>query len=124
MKPRSLPVLLALVLLLITSPSDPPSSYEPSNNSLHTTSPHPGSAMARLLIPVLAAMAMIANVLIIPPSITWTSSMSLLKRTAFTRPYSHPIPRTDKDNTYTVEQIDQFREAHVDVMYMCSAVIE
>jgi len=82
--------------------------------------------MVKLLSLILAATATIANALVIKPNITSRSSLSHLKRTAFTRPYSHPIPSTDdgNPNTYTVQEMDQFREGHVDAMYMCSVVIE
>jgi hypothetical protein len=82
--------------------------------------------MVKLLSLILAATAMIANALVITPNVTSTSSLSHLKRTAFTRPYSHPIPSTDdgNPNTYTVQRMDQFREGHVDAMYICSVVIE
>jgi hypothetical protein len=49
---------------------------------------------------------------------------SLHKRTDFSQPYQHPIPHTYMKNSYTVEQMDQFLEAHLDVLHMCSVVIE
>jgi len=48
---------------------------------------------------------------------------SLQKRTAFSQPYEHPIPMTEH-NTYTVEQMDQYLEAHIDALHMCSVIIE
>lgn len=52
------------------------------------------------------------------------SAPSLQKRTAFSQPYEHPMMIMDWDNTYTVEQMDQFLEAHIDALHLCSVVIE
>jgi len=76
-----------------------------------------------LLKLVLTTAAMVANALVINPNTTSTTTLPLLKRTAFTRPYSYPIPNTNNDNTYTVQQMDQFREGHVDALYTCSVVV-
>jgi hypothetical protein len=49
---------------------------------------------------------------------------SLQKRTAFSQPYQYPIPNTNnKFNTYTVEEMDKFRAAHIDALNICSVVI-
>jgi hypothetical protein len=54
-----------------------------------------------------------------------TQSASLLhKRTAFSQPYQHPIPKTNVDNTYTVEQMDQFLEGHIDALQLCRVAIK
>jgi hypothetical protein len=46
------------------------------------------------------------------------------KRTAFSQPYQYPIPNTNiKFNTYTVEEMDKFRAAHIDALNICSVVI-
>jgi hypothetical protein len=49
---------------------------------------------------------------------------SLNKRAAFSHSYKHPIPNTNVDNTYTVEQMDQFLEGHIDALNICSVVIK
>lgn len=49
---------------------------------------------------------------------------SLHKRTAFSQPYQHPIPKTNVDNTYTVEQMDQFLKGHVDALQLCRVAIK
>ena len=49
---------------------------------------------------------------------------SLHKRTAFSQPYQHPIPKTNVDNTYTVEQMDQFLEGHIDALQLCRVAIK
>jgi hypothetical protein len=48
----------------------------------------------------------------------------LQKRTAFSQPYRYPIPKTNVDNTYTVDQMDQFLEGHVDALQLCRVVIK
>ena len=52
------------------------------------------------------------------------SASSLHKRTAFSQPYQHPIPNTNVDNTYTVEQMDQFLEGHIDALQLCRVAIK
>jgi hypothetical protein len=52
------------------------------------------------------------------------SDLSLHKRTAFSQPYRYPVPKTDVDNTYPAEQMDQFLEGHVDALQLCRVVIK
>jgi hypothetical protein len=49
---------------------------------------------------------------------------SLQKRTTFSQPYDYPIPNTNVDNTYTVQQMDQFLQGHLDALLICLVVIE
>jgi hypothetical protein len=51
------------------------------------------------------------------------AALSLHKRTAFSQPYGHPVPRTDS-NTYTVGEMDQLLQGHIDALHICSVVIE
>jgi hypothetical protein len=52
------------------------------------------------------------------------SALSLQKRTAFSQPYEHPIPRTDFHSNYPVELMDLYLEAHRDALHICSVIIE
>jgi hypothetical protein len=52
------------------------------------------------------------------------SDLSLHKRTAFSQPYRYPVPKTDVDNNYPAEQMDQFLEGHVDALQLCRVVIK
>jgi len=52
------------------------------------------------------------------------SVLALQKRTAFSQPYEYPIPNTNVDNTYTVQQMDQFLQGHLDALLICLVVIE
>ena len=49
---------------------------------------------------------------------------SLDKRTAFSQAYQHPIPKTNVDNTYTVEQMDQFLGGHIDALQLCRVALK
>ena len=49
---------------------------------------------------------------------------SLHKRTAFSMTYDHPILNTNVDNTYTVQQMDQYLQSHIDAMAISLIVIE
>lgn len=52
------------------------------------------------------------------------SQLEMRKRATFSQPYEHPIPMTDWENTYTVEQLDQYLEGHTEALHICSAIIE
>ena len=69
-------------------------------------------------------MATIATALVMSPNMTSIPARSLHKRADFSRPYEHPIPKTEWADSYTVKQMDQYLEAHIDALHMCSVVIE
>jgi hypothetical protein len=52
-----------------------------------------------------------------------SAALLLHKRTAFSQPYEHLIPRTDL-NTYTVGEMDRFLQGHIDALHICSVIIE
>lgn len=52
------------------------------------------------------------------------SNPLLDKRLAFSQAYQHPVPKTNIDNTYTVEQMDQFLEGHIDALQLCRVAIK
>jgi hypothetical protein len=75
---------------------------------------------------VWTAVAVVATALVILPKITADVQLvsSSRKRTAFSPTYEHPIPNKNVDNTYTVQQMDQYLQGHIDAMAISLVVIE
>ena len=51
------------------------------------------------------------------------SVSSLNKRAPFSRPYKYPIPKVE-ENYIHIELRDQYLDAHIDALHLCSVVIE
>lgn len=84
------------------------------------------------LILIFTAMAMVATALVVSPNMASRSTRLLHKRTPLPHNYDVYIPNTlrtnkktgESENTYTAQQMEQFQQAHMDVLMMCRKVIE
>jgi hypothetical protein len=88
------------------------------------------TAAVMLLQLTLLLPAMAANALVVLPSniSTLATTQSLHKRTRIDNTENVCMPRTDEDfgvytNTYTTQQMEQYYQAHLDVLRMCNEVV-
>lgn len=77
-----------------------------------------------LLQLILTLTVMAVHALTVPLQNTSMANQLLYERTHVINPLNLNMPHTDKDNTYTTQQMEQFYQGHVDTLRMCSDVVQ